>query len=208
MRRRGRKAQAGFTLLEAMVALIVLGLVLAVAATTLGTMGRARGRVMAQADRAEDIFLLRDVLRRQISRALPLTELGPGGERYWLVARADRLEFPLVDAPLPGRGGLAFAAILVEEGRLLYRQSRPGQPPYQTVLAEGDYRFRLSYRGDDPRQGWVADWADATRWPRLVRLSVEAGGREMPALVVPVRADTDRGCVLTLGEGWCRDRQG
>lgn len=207
-----KAGQKGFTLLEAMVALVVLGLVLAVAATAMGTMGRTRTRVAAIADRAEQMALVRDVLRRQVARALPLTLMEGGRERYSLTARPDRLDFPLADAPLPGRGGLAFASIAVEPAgrgeRLVYRQNRPGAAPYESVLAEGDFRFRLSYRGDDPRDGWRDDWTDVPRWPRLVRLSVMAGGVEQPALVVPVRADTDRGCVLSLGEGWCRDRAG
>lgn len=200
-----RKHQEGFTLLEAMVALVVLGLVLTVAAAAMGTLGTARARVTDIADRAQQLALVRDVLRRQVSRALPLTEAGQ--ETYILTATADRLVFPLADAPLPGRGGLALAELVIDGNRLLYAQTRPGQPRYQTVLAEGDFTFRLSYRGDDPRQGWVADWTDRQRWPRLVRLEMTATGREMPSIIVPVRADTDRGCVLALGEGFCRDHQ-
>lgn len=203
-----RRRQRGFTLLEAMVALVVLGLVLGLAATALGTFGRARTRVNAIADQAGQMALAGDVLRRQVSRALPLLRADGVGEAYILTARADRLEFPLVDAPLPGRGGLALAALRIEAGRLIWRQERPGQPAYETILAEGDFRFRLSYRGDDPRDGWVSDWTQARRWPRLVRLSIQAGGQEMPAIIMPVRADADRGCVRSLGEGFCRDPQG
>ncbi|MFV3128974.1 prepilin-type N-terminal cleavage/methylation domain-containing protein [Niveispirillum sp. KHB5.9] len=203
-----RKRQAGFTLLEAMVALAVLGLVLTVAAMAMGTLGKARARVTDAADRAGQLSLVRDVLRRQVSRALLLMVEDGLGVRYVLTAKADRLSFPLADPPLPGRGGLAIADIRADGGRLLYAQSREGHPRYETVLAEGDFSFRLSYRGDDPRQGWVSDWTDNVRWPRLVRLEVIAGGRVMPAIVLPVRADADRGCVLALGEGFCRDRQG
>lgn len=200
-----RKRQAGFTLLEALVALVVLGLVMTVAAAAMGTLGTARTRVSDIADRAQQLSLVRDVLRRQVSRALPLTDAGD--ETYILTATADRFVFALADAPLPGRGGLAMAELTIDGNRLLYAQTRPGQPRYQTVLAEGDFSFHLSYRGDDPRQGWVSDWLDGQRWPRLVRLDITAAGREMPSIIVPVRADTDRGCVLALGEGFCRDHQ-
>ncbi len=200
-----KQRQAGFTLLEAMVALVVLGLVMTVAAAAMGTLGTARARVSDIADRAQQMALVRDVLRRQVSRALPLTEAGDS--TYILTANAERFVFPLADAPLPGRGGLALAELIIDGNRLLYAQTRAGHARYQTVLAEGDFRFRLSYRGDDPRQGWVGDWTDRRHWPRLIRLEVMAAGREMPSIVVPVRADTDRGCVLALGEGFCRDQQ-
>lgn len=200
-----KQHQAGFTVLEALVALVVLGLVMTVAAAAMGTLGTARARVTDIADRAQQLALVRDVLRRQVSRALPLTDAGD--DTYILTAAADRLVFPLADAPLPGRGGLALAELIIDGNRLLYAQTRADHPRYQTVLAQGDFSFRLSYRGDDPRQGWVPDWPDRRRWPRLIRLDVTAAGREMPSIIVPVRADTDRGCVLALGEGFCRDHQ-
>jgi len=205
---RSRQAQSGFTLLEAMVALVVLGLVLGLAASAMGTFGTARARVNVAADRAGQLALVGDVLRRQISRALPLIHIDGIGDGYLLTATVDRLAFPLVDAPLPGRGGIAMATLMVRDGQLIWRQERVGHPPYETILADGDFQFRLSYRGDDPRQGWVEEWDQPRRWPRLVRLSIQAAGREMPAIVIPVRADTDRGCVLSLGEGFCRDREG
>lgn len=205
---RDRRRQKGFTLLEALVALVVLGLVMGLAATAMGTFGKARTRVNVVADRAGQLALAGDVLRRQVSRAMPLTRPDGLEQAYILTATASLLRFPLVDAPLPGRGGLAMASLIVADGKLIWRQERPGMPTYETILAEGGFRFRLSYRGDDPRQGWVEDWPELRRWPRIVRLSVTAGGREMPSIIMPVRADTDRGCVLSLGEGLCRDHQG
>lgn len=205
---RSRQAQSGFTLLEAMVALVVLGLVLALAASAMGAFGTARARVNMAADRAGQLALVGDVLRRQVSRALPLTHANGNGDAYLLTASADRLTFPLVDTPLPGRGGLTMATLMVRDGQLIWRQERVDRPSYETILAEGDFQFRLSYRGDDPRQGWVEDWDQPRRWPRLVRLSIQAAGREMPAIIIPIRVDTDRGCALSLGEGFCHDHEG
>lgn len=210
-----RRAQAGFTLLEVLVALTLLALVLAAGTGAIGQIGEGFARGTQRVEQVQDLALARDVLRRQAARALPVVEGGVDRARYLFEGTADSVVFPILEAPAPGRGGPALARFAVEPsplGRRLVYSQRPleGGPERRSVLAEGPYGFRLSYlgRAADGAVGWRDAWDTDAALPLLIRLEMTVEGRAVPAAVARFRADAERGCVLLLGEGFCRDLAG
>jgi len=203
---KGACRQGGFTLLEMLVALTILALVLGTAATALGTLGRGSLRLTERAERLEQLALLRDILRRDTARALPGASAGGAG-RLAFDGREDALAFTVMEPPGPGRGGPATVGFTVTPGQVRYRHAR-GDGQARTVLLADDpgLAFRFAYLSTlpDGSQAWVERWTEAGMVPDMVRLEITAGGVPQPAIVVRLRNDADPGCVLALGEGFCR----
>ena len=177
--------EAGFTLLEMLVALVVFGLVMAGVAQTmrfgLAAFNASGTRGMAP----ENLASLDMALTRMIGEALPDSLHGePGGLSFTtLLPRGAGLG-----------GGLADAAIRMgADGDLilLYRPHPPGPPlvplpPAQTeILARDVTGFSLSYYGARRRQApaWSGSWLEAAP-PLLLRLHMRQGDRDWPDLVI------------------------
>lgn len=179
--------QAGFTLLEMLVALVVFGLVMAGVAQTM-RFGLAAFTVSdVRSVGPGDLAALDMALTRMIGNALPDSLQGePGG-----------LAFTTHLPPGAGIGpGLADAAIrLNRQGDLvlLYRPHPPGvalrpPPPAQTErLAANVTAFALAYFGARGREApaWSGSWLEQ-RPPALVRLHMRSRNRDWPDLVIAV----------------------
>ncbi|MBK1662695.1 prepilin-type N-terminal cleavage/methylation domain-containing protein [Paracraurococcus ruber] len=186
----------GFTLVETLVGLVLLGLVAALGLAGLGLVGRAGA---SAAPDAATLLLAQDQLRARLVGALPLLAEGPGGLPTLLFeGGADHLAFVADLPPRFGVAGPAWLELRREEAGLLLRW-RPlagaasGEGAAGRPLVAGLAGLRLRYfgtpRGEDP-PGWRADWSGATRLPRLIALDAEfppGDARAWPALVVAPR---------------------
>lgn len=203
---------AGFTLLEVLVALVLLAVVMAAAGGAIGGISTAFDKGTARAESLAQVELVRDVLRRQTARFAPRLVIRPDGPRQPVSLTAQQLRFLLLDSAAPGRGGYAEAGFRIESSpagqRLIYRQvAAGGGSPHESVLADGPFRFRFSYRLRDAAGGerWVPDVPPEGGLPVLIRLEIADARGPLPAIIVRFRADTPRGCVKTLGDGPCLD---
>lgn len=209
-----RRGEAGFTLLELLVALTILALVVAVG--TLGLRVVTRGierRDATSAQVAAEMQAL-ELLRGQLGRALPL-DWGPQGR--FLVAfegDADRLRFVNAQPAYQPSSGLVMWELALADGgrggrRLIVRRVPTG--PERAGfgrLAEAEGRellrvpagWRFDYFGPIGRQpqdlGWVASWRDAPALPLAVRLAGDAGEA---GFVVRLRVDTPAHCADPSG---------
>ncbi len=208
------KGQAGFTLVELLIAMTLLALIVAALFGGLRLGARAWE---AGAQRNSDLARLEVVqglLRRQLSRAYPIALTGSERGRR-IVFEGDPAAVMFV-APAPaqiGLGGLYLMnlAVAEDEGnkRLVLTWQLSGaeeerlteSPGAETrVLIDRIAGIELSYFGppdgrDEPR--WFDRWDDAARLPSLVRIRVEfpAGDRRYwPELIVApmLRRDTPR----------------
>lgn len=179
--------QAGYTLLEMLVALVVFGLVMAGVAQTMRFGLAAFTASGTRGVAPENLAALDQALTRMIGGALPDSLHGePGGLAFTTHLPAGA-----------GMGdGLADAAIRLGPDHdliLLYRPHPAGvplgpPPPAQTEsLAPGVSAFALSYFGARNRQApsWSGSWLEAGP-PALVRLHMWIGGRDWPDLVIAV----------------------
>jgi general secretion pathway protein J len=179
------RRQAGFTLLEMMVALVVFGLVMAGIAQTFkfGLLAWRQGPVRTA--EPENLAALDAALTRMISQTLPGSMSGG----------ADELAFTTTLPPGAGlQGKLADAAILTQNGTLIlrYRPHPAGIPlnpppaPLIETLAEGVTGFDAAYlaRQATGAPVWTQKWK-AGSLPLLVRLHIDlADGRNWPDLIV------------------------
>lgn len=201
-----RRAAGGFTLIEVLLATVLLaaGLALAFASLRSATALTQRGEAMAQRNermRAVEGFLRRRIASaQQIAFDTPLDTQVP--QRF--LGEPQRMRF-VSDLPdYLGRGGPYLHDVHVEGDRLQVAfamvqaghtvQEQPPRPP--ELLAAGLRSVRFRYRGLAAQGGlepWRERWERAESLPLQVAVEIEAAdGRRWPMLVVNV-AQSDGG---------------
>jgi general secretion pathway protein J len=184
-----KRSQAGFTLLEMMVALVVFGLVMAGIGQTFkfGLMAWRQGPIRTA--EPENLAALDAALSRIISQTQPGSMVGGAGQLAFTTALPPRAGHQGANAQAP----LADAAILTQNGTLILRYRphpagiplNPAPPPIVETLATGVTGFSAAYLARK-RGGpfWTQKWK-AGSLPLLVRLHIElADGRDWPDLIV------------------------
>jgi len=196
--------RGGFTLVEMLVVLTLLGLLLAGLSGVIGFGGRALDRTVAAGTDSQRMESVHRFLRGALSAAGE----GAYGDAPALQGDADSLSVVTALPPHLATGGRAQLAVRVARddagGTALEAAWRPDLPrPSQKIpavastLADGLASARLAYFGRDAADAapaWHDAWPAADRLPDLVRLTVVAGdGRPWPDLIValPVRLRGD-----------------
>lgn len=200
--------QAGFTLVELLISMLILSLIIVISAGALRTGGRIWELSADAVSRAETRLAIRRVLRDQISRMAPLSgrfdRFDRAGERPLIEGTSDRIAFV---APLPsyyGRMGLYRIEYRLEDDALIFSRS-PLQtttdfiPAPDTVIDEEivkgvaalHFRYLGGRRG---RLNWVDDTTGFDEIPKLVELRIqfldERENGDWPPLVIATRIDT------------------
>ncbi len=183
-----RSRQGGFTLLEMMVALTILGMmtVLIVALLPAGITGAAR-----VSDISEGVGQIRDVqqlLRRQLTTMPPLTRRDVHEDRLLFSGREQVLRFPAY--PLSGQGGLAPVLITLRlqarESRtaLLYLQGRE-ERELMSNINDGQFSY-YGVLSPEVAPRWHRAWTSSERLPQLVRLTLQPADERQfwPALII------------------------
>ncbi|UNK48925.1 prepilin-type N-terminal cleavage/methylation domain-containing protein [Lysobacter sp. S4-A87] len=196
----------GFTLIEVLLATVLLVAGLALAFTTLGAANRTAIRGEAMADRSEHMRAVAGFLRSRLTATRPVAfgfDEGKGTPIRF-VGEPDRLRF-VADLPdYLGRGGPYLHDLTVEgdgggEGgdarisltlsMVLAGQTIEESPPRPPeLLVEGLREARFRYRALDA-EGRLGDWQDkweiSERLPLLVEVTlVDRDGQAWPPLVV------------------------
>lgn len=219
--RRGlRTVEHGFTLLELLVAITLLGLLMAALFGGLRLGMRVWETADARLDASARIQIVQDFIRQRLTEALPLegvlpelAEAGIGEPPFQGTAEA--VQFASLLPENLGAGVYLMELVLSESwyadgrGDLVLRW-RPFEPDDQTteeiepeerVLIENIEALELSYFGTiDPAQppDWWQAWEGQSELPRLVRLRVrfaEDDERQWPELIVCPMVDR----ALTFG---------
>jgi general secretion pathway protein J len=178
----GRGRQAGFTLLEMLVVLVVLGLLVVGLAQGVRAGLTLWGAQTRRVGETGELDAVARVLRTLLSE-IPTSPVGAGSPQ--IKGRPDRLEF-VGDLPT-GLGATRRADIAIElrQGRLVLRwtprrhelSSAPPPEPTETELLGRVDRLDFAYWGAPvPGQpaAWQALW-DSSELPELIRLRLGFG---------------------------------
>jgi general secretion pathway protein J len=188
--RRGPSAEAGFTLIEIVVALALAGLVSLILMHGVGLTVRGVDRLSDRVERLDQRRALEALLRRslELTAAIPVFEGRPA-----FVGQPDSLSFlSIAEDGGPGlyRIKLALDAQLPDRPLMLTRQLVGSTAPRRAdgVLAHHVRRLALAYFGAPTpgvKSAWHSSWHEASAPPDLVRLSLDDGdGGSRPPIVV------------------------
>lgn len=200
-------AQAGFTLLEVLVAMALLGLLSTMLLGAVQLATRIMDSSRRHSDAATTIPAAYDFLRTQIAQTLPIARenLPPGQRVVEFDGDAEFLRIvTLAPSHLPpaAMGDSAYQSLLLERGRSHNSNSVViAWQPYwhggenvqktaarRSVLFETITAMEISYFGSpDGGQAttWHREWKNRSHLPTLVRIRLSRDGKEqLPDLIV------------------------
>lgn len=196
---------AGFTLIEVLLATVLLAAGLALAFATLTAATRTANRGEAIAEHSERVRAVEGFLRKRIAgtRAVPFAFDSATSLPQRFIGEPDRLRF-VADLPdYLGRGGPYLHDFAVESGGNDVRitltlvqvlageqvEEREPRPPELLIDGLKSARFRYRALGADNTLGaWSDRWDQAEQLPLLVEVSLaDADGTQWPPLVVALR---------------------
>ncbi|MDD3608305.1 MAG: prepilin-type N-terminal cleavage/methylation domain-containing protein [Halothiobacillaceae bacterium] len=191
MNRRSR----GFTLMEIVIALVLVSLIMLGLLTALRSMGGAATRVDEVGARVDDARLVGNFLRSTLEQTLPLGRVTAEGVGIYFAGDSASMTWlaPLRIGPL--RGGVHVLRLSTEngaEGRALILQAAPyvgdqswpdwSQVEPQVLVRHVD-SFQLGYQAAEG-EDWRDGWGDAMRYPARVSVRLAVNGRRWPDTVV------------------------
>jgi general secretion pathway protein J len=210
--RTGQGRSRGFTLLEALVGLTVLGLIVVVAFAALRLGTRTWESSLQRAETTDQVRSVLHFLRRQLGAAMPEPRQVQQGVRPSFRGERDRLDFVTPAPRYATNAGLYQMLLALERGQegaelVLYyapydpgaeelpdleRRHRDDEDARRVLLTgldrPGFYYYGVAHAGESP--SWQEQWADdAEGLPQLVDLRLWADG---PPLVVQLHSDSLR----------------
>jgi general secretion pathway protein J len=194
------RSARGFTLIEILIATVLLAAGLTLAFATIGAATKTTQRGEGMAAHSERIRAVEGFLRRRLEAARPVPfnfDQGTGvAQRF--VGERDRMRF-VADLPdYLGRGGPYLHDFAIEEGgeRLTLALSmvmagkvvEEGEARPPEVLADNLKSVRFRYRTYAPEGGlgdWLEEWENADQLPLMVEVTLIDGNDEAwPPVVV------------------------
>jgi general secretion pathway protein J len=202
-----KRSEDGFTLLELLVAVVLLATLMVLLANGISLVSHHLDRSIERRDRATTVALVQNYLRAALGQTLPVAVASDTASVIDFTGSSDHMGFVSrapKSAPLggmmkfdlrfdPGKRGAAGALIVDWQpyhdiGRDL-ETDQPRAGTRQLLAGVGGVEFAYYDPGAPDRpSGWRDDWHDLPILPTLVRISVAfRDGEAMPDLIVALR---------------------
>ena len=206
--------QSGFTLLEFLVAVTVVGFVLGLCGTAVRVVAASWQRSSEFSDRQDMVLRGAAAFRRDVERAQRIVVGNGADQRFVFEGDGESLSLAVAEPPFPTEPGLFLVRYLVSSQgsrQLLLRARQPLDPASwpasgaldasateaPVAVFEGPFSYHFSY-ADSDGSGWQPGWPSARRMPAAIRLEIEhvaTGTAVLPAIVVRTRINAEVGCV-------------
>ena len=195
----GNSAQSGFTLLELLVSIVLIGMIIAIVGSAMRLSYRSLDKGEKKAITQERLKVSLGLMDAQLQSEIPLKATGEiieGANQYQFEGKKDSIKFASNYSLMGGQKGYVIVAYRVEAGadekRILFVQENTiGMENQKEVkLLEGfeDIHFEFFLKDAlEAQSQWVEEWTDDMNFPQKVRIHL-AWGNQRISLVVPVRA--------------------
>ena len=196
---------AGFTIVEVVVALTILSLIMLATLTAVRTLGDTQARLETTLTRLDQMRMVSQFLRSTLRQAVPAAIVDPSSFGQTGVFQGNNREAVLV-APMPaveGGAGLQYIRLFWGHEQDISVQFFPygfGEitPDWSSVasysLVEEAELFELAYR-ETLDGAWLPGWGgdETPVLPQAMRLRIKARERFWPDLVVSIDQFSDAG---------------
>ncbi|MDX9669576.1 MULTISPECIES: prepilin-type N-terminal cleavage/methylation domain-containing protein [unclassified Pseudomonas] len=191
----------GFTLLEVMITMSLMGLLMVLIASTLTLSNRTLSISEYYSTRLSEIRSAQSFIRKSLQQSLPIVFLRDGKNTDWIFdGERQQLRF-VAPMPPPLLGGVKIHSIELADNdeassnlQVSFRQTPTqgvnawGEPQ---ILLQNVQNLRISYRGLDNNQrvtNWLENWPWPERLPQYIKVDLDTQGPiSWPQLVVAIR---------------------
>lgn len=173
------RTRAGFTLLEALLALVLALLLVGALSMYTGTWLRQWGRLISRGTQEDVVAIVLDRIVEDLEEAQPVYIRDGQGERVEFTGSANAVSFLRPALGFDARAGLdkvtylngrAEAQAAIVRSRLSYDPRGSSSGGEDLPLIRGDMRLAFTYTGPDGASS--AEWTDPRRLPVLVRVQI------------------------------------
>lgn len=221
------RGQGGFTLVELVVALVLLGAMMSLLYSGITFALRSWDAGDVNGRRTADRRIGENFLRRELTETFPLRWKDVAQVRFAFEGADHALRFVSSRPAGIAQGGLALVGIGVEDdpahrgaSNLVMRRVfadpdtedfTPLEQAKPSILVEDVASVEFSYFGaesDFAEPHWMAKWIYPARMPEVVRVRMKASdGTPLPDVVVRLMLGEEAGCLETSLQRGCRPRR-
>ena len=229
--REKRIAMAGFTLLEVLVGLTLLGVMLILIYASLNVGLRAWDTGEKRVSEASHQRVVQSFLRRELSQLFPVRWRGIPESKIAFDGSKEELKFVtmLTLGAAAREGGLQWGHLYVADdetpggerrrtlfikrsGFNLQAKDWDGLDAAKAIpLINGVKSFEIGYYGAEDEVAepqWTSEWANPFRMPQLIKLTLQVdNGRDVPPLIVNLRLGEEAGCYDNAFQRQCGPRR-
>lgn len=226
-----RAVAAGFTLLETLVGLTLLGVMLILIYASLNIGLRAWDTGEKRVAEASHQRVVQNFLRRELSQLFPVRWRGIPESRIAFEGARDELKFVTMLTLGAGarEGGMMWGHLYVaddetpgaERRRTLFIKRSPfnlqardwdGLDAAKPIaLIDGVKSFEIGYYGTENETAdpeWTSEWTNPLRMPQLIKITLQVdNGRDVPPLIVSLRLGEEAGCYDNAFQRQCGPRR-
>jgi general secretion pathway protein J len=220
------RGQSGFTLIELVVAMVILGSMMVLLYSGLAFALRSWDAGDVNGRRTADRRIGENFLRREVTEIFPMRWKDPGAVKFAFEGAEQRMRFVSSRPAGVSLGGLSLVNLEVEPGEvarshnLVMRRVMadpdsndfgPLDHAERSILIADVASVAFSYFGSendfsDPR--WVDAWSFQGRMPQMVRMRMKASdGTPLPEVVMKVMVGEEAGCLENTYQRQCRPRR-
>ena len=219
------KRQRGFTLVELLVAMVLLAAVMALLYSGLNFAARSWDAGDANGRRMADRRIGENFLRRELGELFPMRWKDATAVKFAFEGEQDHLRFVSSRPAGIQQGGLSLVALEVRDGEartrnLVMRRALPDDEAIDfnpldkaepVLLIANVDSAQFSYFGAESDFGeprWSDSWPYKAQIPLLVKLRVKmSDGRVLPDFVIRVMLGVEAGCLESSFQRGCRPRR-
>jgi len=193
--KRFAKKSPGFTLLELMISIVILGIMLLILMGGLRLGYRSVEAGEKKMGALERVRATLNLIDAQIQSEIPLTYEADGERKYYFKGERRSLELSTNYSLWGGEKGYVVVSYEVtgdSQGKkiLSAREFTPGREDKKELKLVGgfdDIHFEYFYRDPTEEEGqWVEQWTEDTLLPEKIKLHL-ISGRKDQSLIIPLR---------------------